>query len=270
VHLSHVLLVSGAVPESASPCGSNCTYTVEFEGPAFQCNTTIQNQTSEAPPGPVEYIDPVTNETYLILTSQESEGTDHYSGAWSNWYSQWFTSEAFVMNLTQVLGSGSGLLLQEVQTLECEPAFATYEVHLEYKDGLRSFSYNKTEGERLSDTFVRRTAPNRTAEGGVSWNADQVRNLKNINYYGVLDAVAKALTGSYQQYARKTDNPVFSYRFPNGTNWEFSPTKGSFAMSREAGFRVQQLSDESSEIRELLRWNPQMEDARTGLTGHRT
>ncbi|KAF2627128.1 hypothetical protein BU25DRAFT_411210 [Macroventuria anomochaeta] len=208
VHLSHVVLVSGAIPESVSPCGANCTYIVDFEGPVFQCINTIRNQTSQELSGPI---------------------SEYYSGAWSSVNSHHRTSQTFTMNLTRILGHSRGLWLQELHILQCQPAWAMYQVKLEYVNGLRSFVFDIVPGGKLVDTFVSGTSPN-TTQGDTGWTMDQIRNLKNINHYSLLDTIATALGGSYEQMLLEGDGPTFPYTLSNGTVLDFSPIEASFTL----------------------------------------
>ncbi|KAF2107401.1 hypothetical protein BDV96DRAFT_693411 [Lophiotrema nucula] len=207
VHLSHVVLVSGAVPESTSPCGANCSYIVDFEGPVFECNKTVRNQTS------------TPNSTWIDA---------HYSGAWGSYDSHRRTSGTFTMSLKHDLGSSGELWLQELHTLQCQPAWARYQVNIEYSNGLRAFTYDITPGRKLLDTFVGAVSPNFTAKGDVGWDTDEIRDLKNINHYGLLDTVVMALAGSYDQLLLAGDGPTFPYTLSNGTILDFYPIQASF------------------------------------------
>jgi hypothetical protein len=208
-----MILVSGAVPESRSPCGNDCSYTVEFEGPTFNCSKTEHNETSEA-------------------SSLSQFQYEHYSGGWNSYNTSYRTWETFNMNLTRILGHNEKILLQEVHLLHCQPALANYQVLLEYVNGSRTVAHNTTLGKRIQDTFVQATFPGFPYASNLNrsdWSDDEIRNLKSINQYGIMDTVVKALTGTYEQLIIDGKGPKIPYTLSNGTTLEFSPVESSFS-----------------------------------------
>lgn len=102
--------------------------------------------------------------------------------------------------------------------LRCEYASATYQVHLGYVNGSRSFTYDLIPGEKLATTFTKDSYPDFLAKGSWRWNSTTIRNLRNINLYGLLDSVVMTSAGSYDQMiCNGGHHGTFPYTLSNGT-----------------------------------------------------
>jgi hypothetical protein len=201
------VLVAGAVPESSSPCLADCSYDLDFEGPVFQCKDSVQNKTNTA------------SDTGYPL---------YYAGGWISRQENEIEHknfDTFTMNTTRILGSiryPEILQVEERHVLRCETAWATYQVHLTYTNGSRSFTYELVPGGKLADTFVKGVYPDSSAPTDEIWNKDTIQNLKYLNHYGLLDTVVTALAGSYDQMSPFETNKTFPYTLSNGTTVEFT------------------------------------------------
>lgn len=213
VHLAHVVLVAGAVPESISPCSTDCSYVVKFEGPIFQCDNSVKNTTN--------LVDNIGSPQY-------------YAGGWNTprkIAGDNINFDTFTMNTTHIYGTigyPQILQLEERHVLRCETAWATYQVHIAYINGTRSFTYDSVPGGKLVDGFVRGVYPDHWAPQEEHWNTTTIRNLKYLNYYGLLDTIVMALAGSYDQMVFDDNSGTFPYTLSNGTTVEFETAKIDF------------------------------------------
>ncbi|KAL1600402.1 hypothetical protein SLS60_006787 [Paraconiothyrium brasiliense] len=192
IHIAHVVLVAGAVPETASPCFADCSY-----------ETSI--------------VSNVGNPAY-------------YTGGWLSRREDELhrmNFDTFTMNITRILGVIDSmypdiLQLEEHHILRCEPALATYQVHFAYVNGSRSFTYDLVAGEKLADTFVEGVYPDPLASSDKLWNTTTVRNLQKLNLYGLLDTIVTTLAGSHDQMRFLGANlGTFPYTLSNGTTVDF-------------------------------------------------
>lgn len=210
------MLVSGAVPESPSPCGTNCTYNITFDGPTFKCNTTFRNETSKL--------------DYTNLSGDSLFYKPYYAGACESYDRRRFMFSSFDMTLERLLGySNVTGLLHEKQTLRCQPAWAVYDVSFGYANGVRSLAHNKSRVMSLEDTFVAGAWPNTTLGDDSGWDKTTVQNLKNFNHYAVLDTIVSSLAGSYTQIEEAVDGPNFTFTTENGTKTVYSPVRAAFS-----------------------------------------
>jgi hypothetical protein len=201
-----VVLVAGAVPESSSPCSADCKYDLDFEGPVFQCKDSVQNKTNT--------VSNIGNAAY-------------YAGGWISRHEnemEHINFDTFTMNTTRILGTTGYpeiLRVEERRVLRCEPAWATYQIHLTYINGSRSSTYELVPGGKLADTFVKGVYPDPSAPTDELWNKITVQNLKYLNHYGLLDTIVTALAGSYDQLAPFETDDTFPYTLSNGTTVKF-------------------------------------------------
>jgi hypothetical protein len=148
-------------------------------------------------------------------------------------------------------------------------------VALEYKKGSRTVTYNTTLREKLRDTFVRRASPNTTSQKDIVWNHnDEIRNLKNINYYDLMDTVAMALAGSYEQMLFPRKGSKFPYTLWNDITLNFSPIPTSFSYLSNIDYAntVPRLAvgGDNLDIRKLRSYESLFEHRSSRLTVPRT
>lgn len=100
----------------------NCSYSIDFEGPTYQCVTKTQTD--------------LLNETMVGYVCP------NYSGAWGPYTNYHSTSQLLELNLTRYPGYIPDVgTLRESQSLQCKPAWATYKLNMTYSNGLRTFSH---------------------------------------------------------------------------------------------------------------------------------
>jgi hypothetical protein len=160
------------------------------------------------------------------------------------------------MNLTRAIGYSAGLFLLEESHLQCQPARGRYNVDLEYKLGLRTFSHQVTEVKTLHDTFVDGIVPYMGEPAdfmpniSLNWTQEMLGNLRNINHYAVLDTIVSMLAGSHDQVIQSEAGPKFPSQLSNGSTLNFKPVVTSFIWDKQGlmkegvNFELRKLSDQ--------------------------
>lgn len=179
----------------------------------------------------------------------------HYSASWGEYNPRHLVSTSFEMNLTRHIGMYKEWLLQEVHLLNCQPAWADYTIDVRYRDGLRSISHSTTAGKTIQDTLISGVYPNvitgDTSNWSVSWSDDDIRNLKCMNHYALLDTIVHPLAGTYDQVPIPGDGPNITSNI-NSTQHSFYPINPSFSYFnslKEELYSVQMGSGTSMDIR---------------------
>lgn len=139
-------------------------------------------------------------------------------------------SSILELNLTSYCGFKDRTALLATQHLHCQPTWGTYEVTLAYNNGLRTVSYRFINAQTLRSTFTRGIWPLSSfgEDRNAKWSPELVNNLRVLNYYGILDAIASTLAGSYSQVPVKTNAPKFPHTLENSTTLELAPLGTAF------------------------------------------
>ncbi|KAH6890271.1 hypothetical protein B0T10DRAFT_485456 [Thelonectria olida] len=255
VHSSRIVLISGKIPVSPSPCGANCSYTVKFEGPNFQCNLTRLNQT-------VDVIADADAEIVDVDTVRT-----HYSGGWDPFDRISGLSSILTLNLTYFQGLSyqgrTGILLQETQMLRCLPAWTNYTVSVSYHNGVRQMAYHTAGGGTLLDLYTRDTFGPKMAEL-------QSQNLRVFNLYAVLDSVILSLAGTYPQRVMCASSALepFNRTLSNGTTLQFNVCTAAWGSTDQE----MELNGELQPNQTLLRdtyFNTNIDDLSNGAPSFR-
>ena len=171
-----------------SPCGGNCSYTLSFIGPAFQCS---QISASSLPPG---VFDGIESESYLIYN-----GTTHWSG----------NTEVQGLYIYRRVVDGGNFTF-------CSSYESNYSISVQYVANLPTTLWTIRPANQLTGTDSEATqnadSINITA---VQWSA--------LNLFAIQDAVAMLLSGSITQTGggEGTYNVEGAY-IAMSTFWQFS------------------------------------------------
>jgi hypothetical protein len=205
------------MPESRSPCGVNCAYTVEFEGLILNCTTTTRNETTDYRRG--------FNVPYCFGWR---EASDRPSGI----------SRSFSTNVTRYLGYHDRWMMREVQLLRCRPSLTQYKIDVRYKSGISTFAYDTFSRTGLEDTFTSYVYPGQDRHDLTSrmmlnstldWSEATIRNLRSINMYAVLDTIVTLLLGNYDQYPVLVNGSQFTSTILNGIQLQWDPMQAGFS-----------------------------------------
>lgn len=242
-----ITLSQGEVLTSQSPCGTNCSYDLSFEGPHLICNKTTETVIQDAlrqDPGQT------ARHTYYSAGLLPNIGhVPEWITANGNRYDS-LMFPVLSVNLTWPLGEYiSGPFVKDVNNSlpwtignrtrhQCQPALVTYDLHVKFENGVRELSYSKRDDTRpLSDiyevslgsyySFLKTPPESRELP-------EQVRkNLKFTNLWGLFHSVVKALAGVYPVFCM---SPAGSTDFRNitltdGSEVTYGPCVVGFSMT---------------------------------------
>lgn len=237
-----ITLSQGEVLASQSPCGSNCSYDLSFEGPHLICKNTTEIVIQDA-------LRRIPN--VAIFHTHYSAGllpnidTIPGQGIPDDDDDDSLIFPVLSVNMTRPLGEYiSGPIVKDKDSPpsiignrtrhECQPALVTYDLNIEFENGVRKLSYSKRDDIRpLSDIYQVRLGDVSWIEGA-PWSEQAGTNLKFTNVWGLFDSVVKALAGVYPVFCY---NPAGSTDFRNitlteGSEVTYGPCNVTFSMTR--------------------------------------
>lgn len=186
-----------------SPCGANCSYVVEFEGPYFECNHTTADIPYHAPSQAIVMY----NGTWYDPRSA-FENLSLYNGTFT---SANFTSTTFAPLKTNgegFLATGSTVLVRQ-DTLVCVPGRASFNVNYTYVNNIQTRTVSTKPIEPLvnlapltHDSSVK--VPGFCAEIGynygttpANWSETAIAYYRDDNIMSIFDSLMAELQGSY-------------------------------------------------------------------------
>lgn len=231
--LAHATLTLGEVVSSQSPCGANCSYAVTFQGPHFSCSNTseiiTQDFANRDTEGALTYlyysaglsVPYRENIPYLRAKDPDDEENIQF--------------RSFFMNESSPIGlidrDEQGRLVTKWNSLECQPAFVTYDLNVTFLNGVRTLQTTRRDDVRpLLDIYSINVTPPKDDGGPQDWSDKQLDNMKFTNLYALIDSVQEALTGGHLMYAgfKDTSNTVESTKLSNGTTVRYRPSLKAF------------------------------------------
>jgi hypothetical protein len=187
-------MVAGTITTSPSPCGSNCTYSLQFIGPYLLCDL------------------PLKSVGVLDLT----EPFPLYIGVWSNPidditipYQDQLSFErrtesvsvtSFNTTLLTLLGKEqSGSTLVEMSFQRCRPGQTIYNVKVAYQDGIQKFTVQTNPGSNRLLTDLTKPTPVKIYSNNYSstWSETSLQWLSDANNMAIIEAMTLALAGQY-------------------------------------------------------------------------
>lgn len=206
--LARQVLIGGESFAMPTPCGPNCSYVVEFEGPYMDCNTSTTTKL---------YGD--AGVSFLI-----------YSGVWTApllvsanhnaFYNGTYTLNHFnstVLNPIQANGTlidgvgNSSVLMEQVMTL-CVPGRANYTVNNTYVNGVQSRSISTSPIDRLINLAIANhdqvvIVPGFSATSGyglgtvaANWSTYALNYYRDNNMNTIVGSMMSWLQGGFQAY----------------------------------------------------------------------
>ncbi|KAH6892480.1 hypothetical protein B0T10DRAFT_560066 [Thelonectria olida] len=224
--ISHATLSTGDVLSSSSPCGPNCTYSVAFEGPHFQCtkkaiieigNRIETNEKTED--GALKYYSAGFQEGFV----KEPTITK-----WPDPKPEDILYPNFVINVSSPFGyltdAPYGWIVNTTR-LECQPGIVTYELHVSFENGVRNLSLSRRGDVRsLSELFLPSVSPPASdTEDSYRWNTKEYNNLKAVNVYAIITAMVQPLTGVLPMWAATPSKAIETITLSNGTTVTYNP-----------------------------------------------
>ena len=215
------VLTGGEIINWPSPCGSNCSYSVSFLGPAFDC----QNITDlSSAPGVIQ---------------NGVEGSFVFA-AWGSVddYTTPPASNAPPLNLSsQGLWLSMGLLCPNI-TVQCKLHNATYKTNVTFLNNLPMFMTEVILHNQIPSSVIENY--NETVSyGGLSGTANSTTLWQSLNLFAIEDSIASLLSG----WVSETDSVYGGFGFIKtliamSDLVQFSPTNITFT-----GDLAQQLEE---------------------------
>lgn len=195
-----LVLELDTITPTASPCGADCEFDFQFEGPYLQCNTSTTNVTQG-------FLPADTCPLLAFDTSIWSEGSRNVFGA-------------FNMSVTSDTGLTSNRSVwQTFHNLTCMPSRASYDAHAVYRGGNLSVSHTEeyigslTDMNHLIDGYYPVTpqcdvllAANGSGTDAyydcveyepAQWSEPLRQVLTSLNHFALIDSVISPLAGNY-------------------------------------------------------------------------
>lgn len=174
------VLSVGTVITTPSPCGSNCSYSTSFIGPAFQCS---QITTASLPSS---VLSGIGSESYLVY-----EGTTYWEG----------NTESQGLYIYRRIDEGDGGNLTF-----CSSYQSNYSISVQYVENLPTTEWTITPTTQITGADSEFTQNQDSIRiSGSQWSAQ--------NLFAIQDAVGRLLTGQVTQ----TGGGEGTYNFANGT-----------------------------------------------------
>lgn len=203
--LAFQVLVSGQSFALPSPCGANCSYTMQFEGPFLDCNHTTTNFTIDGPT--LEFL--IYNATW-IDPHTESPVQPPYNGTFtlSRFASSVYTPLSG--NADAFFDSPNGSVTIQQGRLLCIPGRANFTVNNTYSDNIEARTITTNPIDPLinlappthdNEISVPGFCLNGTSAYGIepaNWSMYALSYYRDNNIMSIIDAMLLELTGSFK------------------------------------------------------------------------
>lgn len=221
-------LLSGNILPSSTPCGPNCTYTIQFDGPDINCGEVISANVSRS----------FTKEMYvdnqmginLMYSAQESRlATDPKISVYPWTLSRYDISTSRIVGFWPLATaspqeqkpSANTEYIWESHNMTCQPGWATYKTTMSWKDGAREISY----GKQPHGDLVNLQTDHNWVGSGRKWNRVEYAPLwaRDSNLQAIYQTLTDTLAGNFSSLVSPTSwadglhklNETFT--LPNGT-----------------------------------------------------
>jgi hypothetical protein len=195
-------LLSGEILGSISPCGLNCSYTIDFQGPYMQCDPLKSANISTSFPKE-RYLtnDAGVNIMYSGQQQHSSSGDPYYTpsrfeiftsriiGFWPKWTEK-DTEDRGKGNPNMLTDSN---FIWESHNLTCKPHRANYTVRISWKNGERQISH---EAKQL-DALVNLSRESRNYETASNRAEYHQQWINDSNLQAIFESLTNALSGNY-------------------------------------------------------------------------
>ncbi|KAL8996887.1 MAG: hypothetical protein Q9169_003698 [Polycauliona sp. 2 TL-2023] len=202
----------GDIVSSTSPCGQNCSYTIQFEGPYLRCESILLNQT----------IAPQNPGCNLEAFTAVSSGNPRPSPS---------------LNLTlsrSLQKTDIGSLDQQILRLTCTPARASHIVRFTHNGASRVTSH-ETEYLSSLDSMLqaeysdmiplsKSPSPDCLANRSACAPTGVLDRLTAFHHYALIDALSSALNGTYTM----TENGGFQHTQGSGQRVQCGESPSNF------------------------------------------
>ena len=208
-------MIASTITTSPSPCGSNCTYSLQFPGPYLLCDAPLISVGGLKYPGP----------SYPLYVGVWSNPLDDITIPYQDQLSLERRTESvsvasFNITLLTPLGvEQSGGIFTEMSFQRCRPGQTIYNVNVTYQDGIQKFTVQADPGSTRLLTDLTIPTPFNYNNSYSSWSEPSLQWLSDANNMAIIEAMTLALAGQYTvQVESLIGAGSFTYVLNNGTN----------------------------------------------------
>lgn len=178
--IGRLVLALNAVPQLPSPCGPNCTYNVQFDGPSLNCTKSIYNRT--VPNRGIRFCD------YDAYFTSNMSVIDGSRGLYMHSPFNFTTGGASK-------GDFNGSFLQQEMTeLSCISGWSSYIANISYSNGVQSIEHARRYKGTLDDLD---RLLNEYGPLGGRWPAQLLKTISALNHYALISSLFGPLAGNY-------------------------------------------------------------------------
>jgi hypothetical protein len=209
-------MIAGTITTSPSPCGSNCTYSLQFVGPYLLCDLPLKSVGGLKYPGP----------SYPLYVGVWSNPLDDITIPYQDQLSFERRTESvsvasFNITLLTPLGiDQSGNVFAEKSFQRCRPGQTIYNINVTYQDGVQKFTAQTDPGSTRLLTDLTKPTPFNDYSNNYSstWSETRLEWLSDANNMAIIEAMTLALAGQYTvQVQSFIGGGDFTYNL-NGSN----------------------------------------------------
>ncbi|KAH7391398.1 hypothetical protein BKA64DRAFT_710302 [Cadophora sp. MPI-SDFR-AT-0126] len=208
--LAKQVLVSGEAFNMPSPCGVNCSYVIEFEGPYMLCNTTTTSTRFDD----ASQIFPIYTGRWIQPFGSQLNPAARSNSTYTQARFNSTTLFPLEVNGTE-FGSGknSSAIMQQNNTI-CLPARAKYSVNNTYNNNVLRRSFSAEPIDRLTNLVIRSkdgtmpvpgfvlpfSSPPALGTAPANWSAEALNLYRDNNMITIFSSMMSWLNGTFEGF----------------------------------------------------------------------
>jgi hypothetical protein len=214
--LARQVLIAGDSLNVGSPCGSNCSYVVEFEGPYVDCNTI----TDEVLYHSAEGFFNIYTGLWFSPVEESPNPALFYNGTYTQANFNSTTLTPLQVNGTDLDGSNSSSVLMQQETTLCVPGRAKYTVNNTWVNNVQNRTFSVEPIDQLISLVVPTygnevIVPGFCEPSGVglgtvpaNWSTNALAYYRDNNMMTIFASMMTWLNGTFSAYLASGVNTV--------------------------------------------------------------
>lgn len=179
--IGRLVLALNTVPPLPSPCGLNCTYNIQFDGPYLNCTKSIYTRlvVNDGPSW-------CSHDAYFTSNISVADGS---RGLYMH------TPFKFTTGGVSKYTAPNSLLQQEMTELSCVSGWSSYKANISYSNGEQSIDHSTEYKGSLHDPYNQTMLEDRPGLG--IWPPKVLRTISEMNHYALISSLLGPLAGNY-------------------------------------------------------------------------
>jgi hypothetical protein len=214
--LARQVLVAGESLNLASPCESNCSYVMEFEGPYFDCNTATDEVLYHSA---AVYFN-IYSGLWFSPVQESPNPALFYNGTYTQANFNSTTLAPLQINGTDLDGTGNSSVLMQQNTTLCVPGRAKYTVNNTWVNNVQTRTFVTEPIDQLISIVVPThgnevIVPGFCESSGLglgtvpaNWSTDALAYYRDNNMMTIFTSMMSWLNGTFSAYLASSVNPV--------------------------------------------------------------